>query len=356
MTLDFWLKRTRLFYVSLVLSAFLSLTMIAYSHAAEDSRVTVENDSGQGEQVQDGEGNSFNPLVFTRRLIEPLKQELLGIELPDIERRYHIGITMNPWFGDILQKNYIRTPIKFKYGLAKNIELSAMPITYIHHPRRKTLGLGIADLDMGIKYRFLHILREKVSMAFAFNTIYPVGSNPDLMDGYVHYKPKLIVSKTLDDYHDLQVVTSIGWDIIDGSSEPLLVEDEGQHNIIELSLGFRLPRGVYSWSLEYIYTTEKLDGGQYEGFTMAPGWHWNIPREQTEWFPGDLGLSLGLAFGLMDDPTITYITKISASIPISMNVNLQRREFEFESEELREYFKRRRENNGEISPAVEDGQ
>ncbi|KKK51862.1 hypothetical protein LCGC14_3110710, partial [marine sediment metagenome] len=266
--------------------------------------------------------------------------EFLSIEVPDIERRRHIGISMNPQLMDIINNDYIRLPIQFKYGLAKNIELSVRPVTYIHNPRRKTVGLGIADLDMGIKYRFLHILRRHVSMAFAFHTIYPVGSNPELMDGYVHYKPRLIVSKTLEDFHKLQVVSSIGWNLIDGASEPLLVEDEVKKDITQLSFGLRLPRDPFAWSLEFVYTTDKPDNGEYEALTVTPGWHWNIPREQAEWFPGDLGLSLGVGFGFMDAKDVEYITKVRATIPIHVNVDLERGEVEFKSEELRDAFRK----------------
>ena len=129
----------------------------------------------QGEGQEDG---TSRPWRFIEPLIEPIREELLSIELPDTERRHHIGISMNPKVVDIVQKDYISMPVKFRYGLTKNIELSVMPGTYIHNPKRKTAGLGVANMDLGFKYKFLHILRQHVSMAFAFNTLYPVGSNP----------------------------------------------------------------------------------------------------------------------------------------------------------------------------------
>ena len=338
------LKRTPQLPASLVLCALLSLAVIAPVHAAGDPPVQGPSESGAGEEAQDDEVGrklgSSGISALAKNLIEPVKQELLGIELPDIERRYHIGISMSPKLGDTFQSDYIRSPIKFKYGLAKNIELSVMPVTYIHNPRRKTVGLGIADLDMGIKYRFLHILRRHVSMAFAFHTIYPVGSNPELMDGYVHYRPKLIVSKTLEDYHKLEIVGSVGWDLVDGASEPLVAEEEERKDITGVAFGLRLPRDPFAWSLEFVYTTDKPDNGEYEALTVTPGWHWNIPREQAEWFPGDLGLSLGVGFGFMDAKDVEYITKVRATIPIHVNVDLERGEVEFKSEELRDAFRK----------------
>ncbi len=307
--------------------------------------------SAEQEATEDGPSMSLS-LVDT--LIEPIREELLSIELPDTERRNHIGISVRPDVADIFQEDYIRMPVKFRYGLTKNIEISVTPGTYIHNPRRKTAGFGVADMDFGFKYNFLRILRKHVSMAFAFNTLYPVGSNPDLMDGFVHYKPKLIVSKTLEDFHKIEVVSSIGWDMIDGATEPLDEEDEGQLDITELSLGFKLPRDPYAWSLEFVYTTERPDGGDFEGFTATPGWHWYIPREQAQWFPGDLSVSLGVIFGIMDAESIDYVTKVNASIPLKVNVDLKERDVEFESKELSEALRKFRESLDRNSPPEED--
>ncbi|MCK4910187.1 MAG: hypothetical protein KAR83_01025, partial [Thermodesulfovibrionales bacterium] len=304
----------------------------------------------QGEEQEDG---TSRPWWLIEPLIEPIREELLSIELPDTERRHHIGISMNPKVVDIVQKDYISMPVKFRYGLTKNIELAVMPGTYIHNPKRKTAGLGVANMDLGFKYKFLHILRQHVSMAFAFNTLYPVGSNPGLMDGYVHYKPKLIVSKTLEDFHKVEVVSSIGWDIIDGASEPLEEEDEDKRNTTALSLGFKLPRATYAWSMGFVYTTDKPDGGDHEGFTATPGWHWYVPREQARWFPGDITLGLGVSFGIMDARSVEYITKVNASIPLKFNVDLKKRELEFESEELSEAFQKLRERMSREDPAGE---
>ncbi len=303
---------------------------------------------GQRDGQEDGPSG---PGKLVGTLIKPIREELLSIELPETERRYHIGITMSPKVADIFQEDYIRMPVKFRYGLTNNIELSVMPVTYIHNPRRKTAGMGVANMDVGFKYNFLRILKEHVSMAFAFNALYPVGSNPDLMDGYVHYKPKLIVSKTLDDFHFVEVVSSIGWDIIDGSTEPLEEEDEDQRDITELSLGFKLPRDPYAWSMEFVYTTEKPDGGDQEGFTATPGWHWYVPRQRAQWFPGDITLSLGVSFGIMDAEPIEYVTKVNASIPLKVKVNLKERDVKFESEELRDAFRKIKERMNREEPA-----
>ena len=331
----------------------LSLTEPARGLAKEHGSVFSPEFQGEvpGDGQQDGPSRSGN---LVDALIAPIREELLSIELPDTERRYHIGISMNPKVADIFQEDYIRMPVKFRYGLTKNLELSAMPETYIHNPRRKTAGFGVANMDIGLKYNFLRILRKHVSMAFALNTLYPVGSNPDLMDGYVHYKPKLIVSKTLKDFHDVEVVSSIGWDIIDGSTEPLVEEDEDQRDITELSLGFKLPRDPYAWSMEFVYTTEKPDGGDHEGFTATPGWHWYVPRQRAQWFPGDITLSLGVSFGIMDAETIEYVTKVNASIPLKVNVDFKERDMKIESEELREAYKKLRERMNREEPASPD--
>lgn len=333
-----FIRRAFLCVFFVVMSIFIPADSLADGHA----NVILQSEQ---EASEDGPSMSLN-LVDT--LIEPIREELLSIELPDTERRNHIGISVRPDVADIFQEDYIRMPVKFRYGLTKNIELSVMPGTYIHNPRRKTAGFGVADMDFGFKYNFLRILRKHVSMAFAFNTLYPVGSNPDLMDGFVHYKPKLIVLKTLKDFHKIEVVSSIGWDMIDGATEPLEEEDEGQLDITELSLGFKLPRDPYAWSLEFVYTTERPDGGDFEGFIATPGWHWYIPREQAQWFPGDISLSLGVSFGIMDAENIDYVTKVNASIPLKVIVDLKERNVEFESKELSEALqkiRRRMERN-----------
>ncbi|KKL62519.1 hypothetical protein LCGC14_2184380, partial [marine sediment metagenome] len=49
---------------------------------------------------------------------------------------------------------------------------------------------------------------------------------------------------------------------------------------------------------------------------------------------------LGVAFGAMDAKDVEYITKVSASIPLKMKVDLESGEVDFESEELRDAFRK----------------
>jgi hypothetical protein len=321
----------------LFICILLFLIALPITAAAGDETVSGDNE-GKAQEPEDKRSG------LVQALIDPIREELLEIELPEPQQRRDVDISLSPRVADLIKSNYIRSPIKVKYGLTNNIELSATPRTYLHNPfKRETLGMGMADLDLGIKYRFLRILKEHFDMAFAFHTIYPVGSNPDLMDGYVHYRPALLASKQLESYENLTVAGSLGQDIVDGASEPLVPEPNGieRKDITTVSTGFKLKSTPFAYTLEFVYTTDKPDSGEMEAFTVTPGWHYSIPKKYVSWFPGSLGISLGVRFGFMDAPDKEYITTVHADIPLHIKVNLrEEKKIKVEAKELGEAYQK----------------
>ena len=185
------------------------------SASAADDQVGIQNTSESKEDKSKTQGQQAGIKRIIGNIIEPLRAEFLEIELPDTQRRHEVKVSVRPRIEDIIKSDYLRTPVSFRYGLLRNVSLSLGPNFYLHNPKRGTLGIGMSNLNAGIKYGFKHILKDVVHMAFAVGVIYPVGSNPELMDGYVHYRPSFIVSKTFPEFYDVVVVSSIGMDIID---------------------------------------------------------------------------------------------------------------------------------------------
>jgi len=296
---------------------------------------------------------------LAKAIIEPIRQEFLEIERPVPERRKDVHISLRPRLEELLTSEYVHSPILVKYGLAKNIEVSATPQTYFTNFTRRDFRMEIANLDLGLKYRFLHILRQEVSMAFSFHALYPLGNNPDMMDGYIHYKPALIASKKLPYYHKLEIVGSIGLDIVDGAGSPLIEEQERKDRTT-YAVALALPRDPYTYTLELVHTTDRPAGGDLEVTTLTPGWHWAIPERHYDWFPGRLGVSVGVRLGIHGAPDTEVLTAINMYIPFGVRVNVDPRKEDkvkwefYGGEELSESWDKIKDNSRKLKERTLD--
>lgn len=246
-----------------------------------------------------------------------VRQELIETELAGTQRKYELELTINPRLEDLLSKDYVRFPVRFKYGITSNWETFLLLNTFLDNISRADNRNGMSDVTVGTKYRWKRLLRPHVETATAFSIKIPTGSNDDISGGYIHYLPQIIFTKTLPSLDFTRLNASLGFDVVSGP--PRDVEGRPDNSMI-VSLGATYPSGSVNYSLETIYVTTEVGGGTVNSVFITPGFLWGVPKGRNP-LPGDWRFGLGFRFGLADaEEDFALITRLKWDFPLKYKV------------------------------------
>lgn len=248
------------------------------------------------------------------------REELLETELADTQRKYELEVLIKPRLEDLLDEEYVRFPVRFKYGITANWESFLELNTFVDNFTRSGNRNGMSDVALGTKYRFKRRLKPYVDTAVSFSIRVPTGSNDDISGGYTHYAPQLIFTKTLVHFHGMRTSASLGFDIVAGPP----AEEARPDNSMSLAIGATYPRGRASYSMEAVYVTTETGGGTINALFLTPGFQWDIPRDRNP-LPGEWRLGLGARFGLFDaEEDFVLLTRLKWDFNLKYKVDLEK--------------------------------
>jgi len=249
-----------------------------------------------------------------------IRQELIETELAGTQRKYELELTINPRLEDLLDEDYVRFPVRFKYGITSNWESFLLLNTFLDNVSRAGNRNGMSDVTVGTKYRWKRLLRPHLETATAFSIKVPTGHNEDISGGYMHYLPQIIFTRTLTSLAFTRLNASLGFDIVSGPPVDLAGRPD---NSMIVSLGATYPSGTVNYSLEAIYITTEVGGGTDNSVFITPGFLWGVPKGRNP-LPGDWRFGLGFRFGLADaEDDFTLITRLKWDFPLKYKVPLE---------------------------------
>lgn len=249
-------------------------------------------------------------------------EELLDMKLPKTQRMGELEISINPRLDDIVRHDYIRLPLRMKYGMTPNWELSFRLNDFLVNPFRGEDRSGISDVSFGTKYRWKKYPIPYVDTATDFSVQIPTDNKAYISDRYTHYRPQIIFSKILPQWHEVQLSFAINLDIL--SSYPKNVENQDgtpRYDALGLVFGVLYTTPSQSYSLEAHWVTTEIDGGNQNTVYLLPGFFWLISKKKYLKFPGTFRLGLGFRIGINDtEDDFAFIARLDWDLPIKKQV------------------------------------
>jgi hypothetical protein len=246
---------------------------------------------------------------------EKIDEEILDLQQSGTQRKYELELSINPRVDDVLDEFFVRIPVRVKYGITANWEASVRAGTFVDNPTKGESRNGLASITLGTKYRFKETFRKYVSTAVAFSVLFPTGSNEDINDGYIRYRPSLIFSRAFQGKYLLEFTWSVGLDLLGSAQNDA---DPDLKDSLRLSMGAINRRSTLSPFLETSFVTDEIDSGTENSVFLTPGVRWDFGQDIRDRTYGIArSFSFGLRFGLFDaDDDISLITRLKIDFPL----------------------------------------
>jgi hypothetical protein len=246
---------------------------------------------------------------------EKIDEEILDLQQSGTQRKYELELSINPRVDDVLDEFFIRIPVRVKYGITANWEASVRAGTFVDNPTKGESRNGLASITLGTKYRFKETFRKYVSTAVAFSVLFPTGSNEDINDGYIRYRPSLIFSRAFQGKYLLEFTWSVGLDLLGSAQNDA---DPDLKDSLRLSMGVLNRRSTLSPFIETSFVTDEIDSGTENSVFLTPGVRWDFGQDIRDRTYGIArSFSFGLRFGLFDaDDDISLITRLKIDFPL----------------------------------------
>lgn len=222
---------------------------------------------------------------------------LFDIELPRLDPPGTFHVTLNPRFGDLAHRDYIRVPTGVRWTVNDRLGLNVEAEAYATHGfggSGATATFGVGLLRLGGKYLLPRWPLDEYETSVGLDVALPVGSPPiDLTDGRNHYSPFVVVQ-----HHDAQRPR---WTEFVGLSADLVTPSHVRGQIgrntphddsLSVTAGAVYDLGQLKWTLQATYTTTLLVSGVDDNyFTLRPSVLWFVPRRftfnsKTQWIVG----------------------------------------------------------------------
>jgi hypothetical protein len=263
---------------------------------------------------------------------EELEEEILDVQQSGTQRKYELELSVNPRVEDALDEFFIRIPVRVKYGIWENWEVSVRFGTFLDNPTQGESRNGLSDITLGTKYRFQEKFRKYVNTAVAFAVLLPTGSNEDINDGYIRYRPSIIFSRVFEARYRLEFTWSVGLDLLGSAQNEA---DPDLRDSLALSMGIFNRRAAVSPFFETTFVTDEIDNGTDNSVFLTPGVRWDFGKDIKDRTYGIArSFSFGVRFGLFDaDDDISLITRFKIDLPLKYRRKVREEDKPQESEE-----------------------
>ena len=199
--------------------------------------------------------------------------EVLDFSLPDFGSDEGIEVTARPHLGDLVNRDYLRVPIRFR-AKWRGTEASAEVQTYFTHGLRNSTSSGFAGFQLGLKRDWPLRARPGTGFSTGINYSSPLSRPPDdITDGYRHTTPYVGATFPLSARWKLTGFSTLGADIITKSDLPSNFRKNELHgNALSLTLGAAREFSRFQLSLSVTHSNTSLMTDESSGVTtVRPG-------------------------------------------------------------------------------------
>lgn len=241
-------------------------------------------------------------------------EDIIETERAGTQRKYELEFSVSPRVEDAVDRDFVRMPLRIKYGISANWEASLTLGFFFENPFMQEETSGMSHIVVGTKYLWKKALKPHVRTATSFSVLVPAADNEEITDGYTHYQPRIIFTRTLTRMRRVELSASVGMDFLSGSSN----SGEEKENSLSLTSGALYPAPPLSYFFEAVWTT--TGSGGRNSFFLTPGLRWDIrPRTQNTVLKGAESLSIGARFGLdAADDEFTLVARFKYDFPLKV--------------------------------------
>jgi hypothetical protein len=204
------------------------------------------------------------------------------IEMPKTTRRGEVTFDFQPRFRDLINQDYLRIPLEFRWGVNNHFEINFTADSYVDNVFRQShSGSGFSAVHFGTKYAWHQWLRPTWDTSVGFNSSYPVSRPPiQLTDGHNHFTPYIVLGRKIDDINGLSGLITVSVDLLSKSSTPgNFGRNEPHGKSFTVRPGLLYDRGPWHYTLEVGATTTRfIGGGDHDFLQIRPGVFWDLPK------------------------------------------------------------------------------
>ena len=223
-------------------------------------------------------------------------RDIFDFQLPKIIRPESLRFTLNPSFGDLVHKDYVRIRTGARYAFTKHVEASAEIVTYLDNfGGNGTGGPGISEYRLGTKLAWHTFLHPYVDTAFGVTVAIPAPGAPErLTIGTTRCTPYLTFSRDLKTLRGLGAFLNVGYEFFDSDPEPgRIAIYRPQHDNLIVTPGVVLHRTPWHYTLATSLRTTALDGPSHEYVSIIPSVSFEVPAHWTPGIPGRFVVGAG---------------------------------------------------------------
>lgn len=219
---------------------------------------------------------------------------LLDIDLPRFDPPGTYRLQLNPRFGDLVRRDYIRVPVGVRWTANERFEFSTEAESFFTH-NQKAGGAthGIGELRFGGRYLIPAWPEARDRTSVGVNVEFPVGSPPlDMTDGRNHVIPYVVVERRSQSRPRWTTFAGLSADLIGDSSVPgQRGENTPSDDALLFTGGAIYDLGQVKWTLQATYTTSVISGYDEHIFAVHPSVLWFVPKKftfnsKTQWILG----------------------------------------------------------------------
>lgn len=253
------------------------------SHAQPESASTAEQNS---QRKADAASTTFGQRIAG----------LFDLDLPRFDPPGTFRVQLNPRFGDLIRRDYLRVPTGLRWTLNERVELFGELEAYGTHglDSDTSTGYGISELRFGGRKLYRDFPRRDYDTSVGLNLEFPVGNPPPGMtDGRNHYSPYFITQHRLRRHPKWTVFSGLSLDVVtDSAYAPLsLGRNATKDDSVSFNSGAIYDLGQLKWTLQTTYTTTVISGIDEHFFSIRPSVLWWVPKRytfksKTQWIVG----------------------------------------------------------------------
>lgn len=230
---------------------------------------------------------------------------LLENDLPPTEPKGSLSIEVEPSFQDALEEDFVRVPVRLRYGFTDNFEAFIGASAFFANPSGDAEGNSISAILFGAKYRWHDSLNpfDTIDVATGVDVSISVRDEPaQVADGLHRIEPFIVFSRPSDLIPNLTYFLNLGFDIaIDGGISGVAEFGENSETSAVLSPGAYYNWGRFVFAVRFDYENDTWAGGETETLFIEPGFRYAIPTKVTSWLiPGEWIAGASIRRGLLD--------------------------------------------------------
>jgi len=257
-----------------------------------------------------GKGSAYVGTTLREEILR--MHEFFDITLPGIAARHHLILDLEPKFGDLVRREFIRFPLLARYGVSKQLELLGGITPVAPNPFEDGVdhrwSLGMATL--GVRYEMPANTLLFKTLNVGFEARQPLGNPPyDLIDGYLHLRPSITTSRPMPFMKDTTLFVALLYDhSVNAPGHDAVLPDVVKRNMIELAPGLLYKPGQFGYFGQYAlrYWDEPI-GYRLEHLVKV-GVLWDMPLARSEKLslPGKWQFELGYKISHLDGEDIVH--------------------------------------------------